>query len=158
MEITIENRIARVNGSPEIICGNSDYTIAFQFDAEWAEYARKTAQFRYLRNGIFVTETAEFFGSYCAVPVLHEIDFVEIGVTAGDIRTAAPARVPCVRCITDIPAEAYSPPDDVYNALMETLAEKLNHLPALPDGCAFIVTEEGDYVLTGEGDYLIAEG
>lgn len=158
MEIRIENRIARAVGSPQIVCGNSDYTAAFTFDAEWNDCSEKTAEFRYYRNGTIEHETVEFTGNSCAIPALNDTDWIEVGVSAGEIRTSTPARISCCRCITDIPSEAYEQSADIYNQLMEILAEKQNLLPALPDGCVFIVTEEGDYVITSEGDYLIAEG
>ena len=157
MEIVIENRIARLSGTPQIICGNSDYAASFTFDSEWDEYSEKKAEFRYYRNGTIEHETVEFTGNSCAIPVLNDTDWVEIGVSAGDIRTTTPVRIPCIRCITDTPSEDYTPPVDIYNQLMEILAQKQNQLPDLPDGYIFILTTEGDYITTTEGDYLIAE-
>ncbi len=155
MTITVQNRIARVTGTPEIICGNSGYMIAFTFDTEWNEYVQKTAQFRYFRDGKAVTEAVDFSGSFCAVPVLRDVDFVEIGVTAGDIRTASPARIPCIRCITDIPSSAYKWPRDVYNELMERLRQAY-HPPKEPKFW-YIVTAEGDYVVTSDGAFVVAK-
>lgn len=157
MEIVIENRIARLSGTPQIICGNSDYTVTFSFDDEWQEYDEKTALCAYLCSGERHTAEITFTGSTCAVPVLNDTDWIELGVYAGDIRTTTPVRIPCIRCITDIPSEDYTPPADIYNQLMEILAQKQNQLPDLPDGYIFILTTEGDYITTTEGDYLIAE-
>ena len=35
IHITVRERIAQADGDPEIVCGNSDYTAVFDFDAEW---------------------------------------------------------------------------------------------------------------------------
>ena len=157
MNITITNRIARVTGTPQIVCGNSDYTVTFRFDAEWDAYAEKTAQFFCVQDGRPHTDTVTFTGTSCAVPVLHDVDFVEIGVTAGMIRTAAPARVPCLRCVTDAPSAAYTPPRDVYNELMDKVQEAVNPLPRLPDGFVFVIAAEGNYITSSSGSYMIAK-
>lgn len=157
MVITVQNRIARVSGTPEIVCGNSGFTITFSFDSEWNDYPEKTAQFRFYRSGKAETVNVAFTGTVCAVPVLSDIDFVEIGVTAGDIRTASPARIPCIRCITDIPSAEYVPQRDIYNEIMDALKLPYDPPPELEDGEFFIVTAEGDYVVALDGTYIIAK-
>ena len=157
IEISITNRIARVSGSPQLVCGNSDYTVSFSFDAEWNQYVSKSARFHFVRAGKPQTVSVEFDGPTCAVPVLHDVDFVEIGVTAGTIRTTTPARVTCLRCVTDIPSEAYSPPRDVYNEIMDEIQAALNPLPTLPDGYVFVVAAEGDYIIASDGSFMIAK-
>lgn len=157
MMITITNRIACTVGSPQIVCGNSDYTVTFQFDAEWNAYSRKTAQFFFVCNGKPQTVSVEFDGTSCAVPVLADVDFVEIGVTAGKIRTTTPARVSCLRCATDMPSKAYTPPRDLYNELMDALQAATHPLPPLPAGYVFVVAAEGDYITASDGTYMIAK-
>lgn len=157
MNITVTERIARVSGCPQIICGNSDYTVTFTFDSEWDEYEEKAACFAYCINGARITENVPFTGNTCAVPVLHDIDAVEIGVFAGNIRTTSPARIPCLRCITDLDGAPYHPPDDVYAQLMERVARAESGLPELPDGYCFVVASDGSYIVTAEGDYIIAK-
>lgn len=157
MTITIENRIARVMGSPQIVCGNSDDTVTFAFDAEWDAYDAKNARFQYLRDGALQHEDVDFNGNICAVPLLTDVDFVEIGVSAGEIRTTTPARVPCIRCITDIPAEDYEAPQDIYNELLDALQEALHPLPKLPAGYVFITTSDGSYVTASDGSFIIAK-
>lgn len=155
MNITISSRIARVAGTPQIVCGNSDYTVSFSFDAEWDAYTEKTAQFFCVRAGKPQIANVDFTGTSCAVPVLSDVDFVEIGVTAGTIRTTTPARVTCLRCVTDIPSEAYSPPRDVYNELMDAIQAAVHPLPTLPDGYVFVVSAEGHYIVDAVGKYMI---
>ena len=122
IEITVENKVAAVAGNPTIICGNSDYTVTFSFDAEWSAYAAKTCVFRFYYNGLRQKRSYLFTGTTVAVPILHDIDEVEIGVFAGNLHTTTPARVPCVRSITDSAASNGVPATDVYAQLMEYLA------------------------------------
>lgn len=157
MTITITNRIARVVGVPQIICGNSSYSADFQFDAEWNDYPEKIAHFRFIRSGSPQTLNVDFTGASCAVPALSDVAFVEIGVSAGSIRTTSPARVICLRCITDIPSEAYAPPPDIYNTLMSSLQEVTHPLPQLPAGYAFVVSAEGHYIVDVNGKFMIAK-
>ena len=156
ISIQIRNRVARVIGSPKIVCGNSDYTASFDFDSEWNAYAQKTVQFFYVRHGKPYVEMVEFTGESCYIPVLHDVELLEIGVTAGTIRTSTPARVPCFRCITDAQSIAYKPRHDVYNEIMDTIQAALNPPPKLPSGYVFVVSVEGDYITASDGSYMIA--
>lgn len=45
IKINIKNKIAELAEPARIVCGNSDYTAVFAFDAEWAMYHTKTARF-----------------------------------------------------------------------------------------------------------------
>lgn len=158
MQITINitERRACITGDPCIVCGNSDYVAAFTFDSEWDGYEEKTARFQYMKDGKIEHVDVEFSGSACSIPPLYGICRVEIGVVAGSIRTTTPAVVPCLRCVTDIPAVETAPVRDIYNELCEAVQEALNPVPEPRAGYVFIVTSEGDYVTTAEGDYVIA--
>ena len=92
--ITVQDRIARCVGSPQIVCGNSDYIVAFECDSEWDAYTEKTAVFSFVRRGRRESIEVPFGGYACYAPALHGIDRVEIGLTAGQIRTTTPAIVP----------------------------------------------------------------
>lgn len=122
INITITDKVAQVQGDPQIVCGNSDYTAAFTFDAEWSPYTAKTARFNFVRNGIRQYYDVLFEGGSCAVPVLDDTYEVEIGVYAGDIHTTTPARVTCARSATSGAAEHPDPPPDIYEQLLEYLA------------------------------------
>lgn len=123
IQIRIRDKIAQVQGNPCIICGNSDYTIAFTFDSEWDAYTAKTARFAYCRDGVFLYKDVLFDGSSVPVPTLYGICEVAVGVYAGNIRTTTPARIPCERCITDGAPVHDNPPPDVYDQLLEYLNE-----------------------------------
>ena len=36
IKITVTEKLASLEGSPVYVCGNSDYSVAFTFDAEWS--------------------------------------------------------------------------------------------------------------------------
>lgn len=155
--IRVRGRRAVLISESIIICGNSDYAVTFDFDAEWDDYPDKTAHFRFIRSGSPQTLNVDFTGASCNVPALSDVDFVEIGVSAGSIRTTSPARVICLRCITDIPSEAYAPPPDIFNELMSRLQEVTHPLPQLPAGYAFVVSAEGHYIVDVNGKFMIAK-
>lgn len=157
INIRITERIAKIAGTPQIICGNSDNVAAFTFDSEWDEYEEKTACFRYCKDGQYAQEEVTFTGNTCSIPALFGIDRVEIGVYAGSIRTTTPAAVPCCRCITDIPAHESSAQPDPFDRIMDMIQEAMNPVPELASGEYFIVDAEGDYITTSSGDFIIAK-
>lgn len=103
------------------VCGSSKDHVRFDLDAEWNAFAQRTARFRYFRGGKPVCTDVTFFGNRCKIPVLRQTDCVEIGLFAGNIHTSAPARFPCLACITDLPAATAPDRTDIYNTLMEML-------------------------------------
>lgn len=124
IDITVREKIAQAQGSPEIVCGNSDYTVTFDLDAEWDAYDAKTAQFKFFENGVPRCYEVAFTGDTAAIPAVYDTAELLIGVYAGDIRTSTPARVSCLPCISDGTVPHPDPPPDVYQqllALLETL-------------------------------------
>ena len=95
IKINIADKRPTVIGSPVIVCGNSDYSIEFAFDAEWANASAKTARFVYVKSGAVKYQDVEFTGNTAPVPVLAGIKEVQVGVYAGELRTTTPARIPC---------------------------------------------------------------
>ena len=126
ISISVTEKVAQVSGSPVIVCGNSDYTVIFTLDSEWDAYEQKTAEFRYWRGGERKKAEVLFTGSSVSVPVLRDIDEVEIGLCAGNLHTSTPARILCARSITDGDAVHDPPAPDVYAQLMEYLANLQN--------------------------------
>ena len=96
LHITIKDRIATYQARcGDIVCGNSDYQIVFNFDSDWNGVTTKTA--RFVWNGKHYDQT--FTGNTCPVPIISNADSVEVGVYAGDLRTTTPATIRCVRSI-----------------------------------------------------------
>ena len=117
INISVKRKIAKQTDRTRYVCGNSDFIIAFDFDAEWQDFETKTARFRH--SGKY-TEVI-FTGNECEVPVITDTNDFEIGVFAGDLHTSTPAMVLCeksILCDDGVPAD---PPADVYNQIMEQL-------------------------------------
>jgi hypothetical protein len=124
IKITVANKRPTVDGAPIIVCGNSDYTINFTFDAEWSAQALKTARFVFYKDGATQYQDVAFSGNTVAVPVLSGIREVYVGVYAGDLRTTTPARIPCdksILCGTGTEHEAPDP--DIYNQILAACNE-----------------------------------
>lgn len=122
LECTVRNRRITVSGSPLIVCGNSDYALNVDFDSEWDGIEHITAQFQYLRDGQPVTKNAPVTNGTCRIPVLRGTWEVLIGISGGNIRTAAPARIMCIPCVTDLCGTEKQPVRDLYNEAMEAIA------------------------------------
>lgn len=78
-----------------IVCGNSDYKVAFTFDSEWDGINDKTA--RFVWGGQYYD--VPFTGTECTAPIIMDADKVEVGIYAGALRTTTGAVVPCTRSI-----------------------------------------------------------
>lgn len=121
IEIEIRNKIARQSNDVPYVCNNDDYSLAFDFDAEWDAYPLKTARFSY--NGKYFEVV--FSGNTCQVPVMEDTSSIDVGVYAGDLRATTPVAVlakKSILCGDDIQHEA--PPEDVYNQIMAELNEE----------------------------------
>ncbi len=121
INISIVNKHATVAGAPVIVCGNDNYSVEFTFDKEWDSLPYKTARFVYVQNGAVKYDDVVFVGVKVNVPILANTREVLVGVYAGDLRTSAPARIPCepsIRCGTGAPAD---PTPSQYDQIMELL-------------------------------------
>lgn len=126
IQIQIRDKVA-VNLTPEeiIVCGNSGYVVEFSFDDEWSAEAVKTARFVYRKNGKNYYEDVPFSGSSLKAPVLSDINYVLVGVYAGNLITTTPAVITCEKSILcgSGKHEEFTP--DLYNALMDEFDRKL---------------------------------
>lgn len=110
INVMVRDKIASEVGDIVYICGNSDYIINFDFDAEWDAYGVKTA--RFVHNGTYTDVV--FTGNQCAMPVIHKAYGIFVGVYAGDLRTTTPAHIPSAASILSAEGTPAAPPDDVY--------------------------------------------
>ncbi len=118
IKVAVNNKVALPSNSDEfIVCGNSDYEIEFEFDAEWDGLSVKTARFIY--NGKY--EDIVFEGNRVAVPVVSDTVAVFVGVFSGDLRTTTPALIPCKKSILCEDGVPTDPTPDVYTQLLEIL-------------------------------------
>lgn len=118
--VTILNKIASCENDVRIVCGNCDYEIEFNFDAEWEKHDVKTALF--VVNGKAIPQV--FRGNVCQVPVIQNTRVVEIGVFAGTIddgtlSTSTPALVGCIKGVTEYDDTIPPPEDNVYAQIVE---------------------------------------
>ena len=119
INISVANKKATVQGAASIVCGNSDYVVAFAFDGEWEDYPVKTARFSYYgATGLEYMEQT-FEGSQVEVPILRNVREVFVGVYAGELHTTTPARIPCIKSILCGSGTHTEPPEDVYAQLLE---------------------------------------
>lgn len=123
IKVIIRERRAQVDGGPVIVCGNSDYTITFDFDSDWNLTGPKTARFVYVKDGEVLHEDKVFSGKTVAVPVLSDVSFVDVGVFAGDLCTTTPARIRCKKSILCGSGEVHEPTPDVYAQIMALFNE-----------------------------------
>lgn len=130
IHIDIAKKVARVIGTPIIVCGNSGYTVRFTYDDEWLDKAALTARFVWVHNGETHFKEVPFTGSTVAVPVLEDVTVVQVGVYAGDLQTTTPARIPCMRSILCGGGEPHADPaEDVYNQLIQLIEDSAIHTP-----------------------------
>ena len=97
--IVVTEKIATVNGTPLIVCDNSDYTIKFTFDTEWAKADNKIARFSFLKNGLNRYIDVPIENDTCNVPILSDIEAVAVGAYAGNLQTTTGAVIKCKKSI-----------------------------------------------------------
>lgn len=121
IKITVRNKIAMLSAPAAIVCGNSDYSIQFDFDDEWAGYETKTA--RFIIGGKYTDVV--FSGDTVDMPIVYNTRMVAVGVFAGDLRTTTPALIFAHRGILDGTGSPAAPDADVYNAIMQALNDRI---------------------------------
>lgn len=87
-EIKIKIRDKRAGGTGTVICGNSDYTVAWDLDQEWTPYDTKTMRVN-LADGTY--QDVVFAGDTAALPTLSTPGWASVGLYAGDLHTSRAA-------------------------------------------------------------------
>ncbi|MBR3268663.1 MAG: hypothetical protein IKI58_08080 [Oscillospiraceae bacterium] len=147
---------AEASGFPHAVNGNSDYTVQFTFDNMWADFPEKHMQVRASGCGASpVLYDVPFTGNTVPLPPVYGAAEIEIAVYAGNIRTAAPARIPCAACITDLQGEPRPQPVNVYDMLMDRLNSILNPRPA--QGKFILCDAEGFIILDSSGSMIVVK-
>lgn len=122
IKIKVRDKIAKQSDREVYVCGNSDFTVAFYFDAEWDAYTAKTARFKY--NGVF--QDVVFTGNMCPMPIISNTNTIQIGVYAGDLHTTTAAMVMARKSILCGDGTHDAPPEDVYNQIIEMLNDSVS--------------------------------
>lgn len=121
MQATVKNKVISTASPLRIVCGNSDYSITFDFDAEWSNYPAKTARLIYRRELLPLMTEVAFTGNTVQLPPLYDINEVYVGVYAGDIHTTNRLRIECEKSILCGGGTHEDPPADVYEQLLELI-------------------------------------
>ena len=159
-EIEIKIRDKRAGGTGTVICGNSDYTVAWDLDEEWTPYDTKTMRVN-LADGTY--QDVVFTGNTAALPVLSTPGWASVGLYAGDLHTSRAADLRVLPSVTTPGGAPADPAEDVY----AQITEKLNQLIAVqPESVARAVADyltehpavssmrvEGGYIqFSGDGE------
>ena len=136
IHINVKNRVATANGDSRIINGNSDYSIEFDFDAEWADLNNKIGIFAYNDAAAhkWAYQTVMFSGNTCTVPILRDIHCVYVGVTAGNVRVTTPAKVQCRLSISDYADTEEPPSADIWGQILAKLDELQTEIDEIKAG------------------------
>ncbi len=133
-----------VSGPQYVVCDNSDYTVVWQLDEEWAQFEHRTMQVNY-KDGTY--ERVLFTGNTCALPALPVPGPVHVGLFAGDIHTTRPARLLAVRSATTDCGEERDPTPDGYAQAIKALDAKLDKNQGAENaGKALVVGDDGTVV------------
>lgn len=159
-EIKIKIRDKRAGGTGTVICGNSDYTVAWDLDEEWTPYDTKTMRVN-LADGTY--QDVVFTGNTAALTVLSTPGWASVGLYAGDLHTSRAADLRVLPSVTTPGGAPADPAEDVY----AQITEKLNQLIAVqPESVAQAVADyltehpavssmrvEGGYIqFSGDGE------
>ena len=159
-EIKIKIRDKRAGGTGTVICGNSDYTVAWDLDQEWEPYSAKTMRVN-LADGTY--QDVVFTGNTAALSVLSTPGWASVGLYAGDLHTSRAADLRVLPSVTTPGGAPADPAEDVY----AQITEKLNQLIAVqPESVAQAVADyltehpavssmrvEGGYIqFSGDGE------
>ena len=143
--IKVTDKVPELVSGPEyVVCDNSDYTVVWQLDEEWAQFEHRTMQVNY-KDGTY--ERVLFTGDSCALTAIPVPGSVHVGLFAGDIHTTRPARLLAVRSATTDSGEERDPTPDGYAQAIQALDGKLDKNQGADNaGKALVVDEEGNVV------------
>ena len=136
IQISVRDKIATQTDGTVIINGNSDYSIEFDFDAEWADLNNKIGIFAYNDAAAhkWAYQTVMFSGNTCTVPILRDIHCVYVGVTAGNVKVTTPAKVQCRLSISDYADTEEPPSADIWGQILAKLDELQTEIDEIKAG------------------------
>lgn len=126
--IEVRDKIATLKSKNfNLVGGNNDYDVVFDFDEDWQDLNAKTAIFVFDNdNPVYVP----FDGNVCDGVAINDATMCLIGVFSGDLRTTTPAVVDCVyRSILDEANGTPAPPkEDVYNQIIDLINKYIKEI------------------------------
>lgn len=111
--VGVAKRVATPPSDAVIVCGNSGYTLTFNFDDEWSAETTKIARFVWFSKNKTYSEEIPFDGNTVEVPILSNTNAVYAGVYAGNLRTTTPAKIVCEPSILCYGQDANMNPGDL---------------------------------------------
>lgn len=127
-----------------ITCDNSDYTVVWQLDEEWAQFEHRTMQVNY---GDGTYERVLFTGDSCALPAIPVKDWFYVGLFAGDIHTTRPLKLFGFKAVTTGDGEERTPMPNGYAQAIEALDGKLDkNQGAANAGKVLVINKNGNVV------------
>lgn len=161
--IEVRDKIATLKSKNfNLVGGNNDYDVVFDFDEDWEKHQTKTAVFVF-GNGAPIYKP--FDGNVCDGVAISDAAVCLIGVFSGELITTTPAMVDCVyRSILDEANGTPAPPkEDVYNQIIDLINMKIDgvqqNVDALNGQIGDISTEleksnAYDIIVTSEEQFL----
>ena len=116
--ISVKNKRAKNLSKIKYVCGNSDYTVAFDLDDDWDGIEAKTAKFKESNGNVINTP---FTGNTCPFPRIMDAYRVEVGIFASNLKATTNAVVECERSALSSDGPPPDPEPDVYAKLMDML-------------------------------------
>lgn len=120
IRISVEKKIATLADiNFELVGGNSDYKVVFDFDDEWSGYDVKTALFVFGNKSVH----KPFSGNICDGVAIENATICLVGVYSGNLATTTPASLLGINLsIRDVANEfPEAPEEDVYNQIIELI-------------------------------------
>lgn len=123
INITVTDKRPVCTAGTTIVCDNSDYIVHWDLDEEWSAYDTKTMRVIYMDSTY--TDTV-FTGDSVALPPVPVPGVVQIGLYAGDIHTSRMALLRALSSVRSASGAPTNPTPDVYDQLMERMAQLEN--------------------------------
>lgn len=154
ISIKVRGKIAELtNINFELVGGNSDYKIHFDFDSDWKKQNVKTAIFVFGGD----TRFRVFSGNVCDGVSVQNANTLFIGVISGDIITTTPATVCGIKqSITDIGGVPKAPETNTYNQIIALLNKIIEQGKGLDGLTPYI--KDGNWWIGEEDTGVRAEG
>lgn len=123
INITVTDKRPVCTAGTTVVCDNSDYIVHWDLDEEWSAYDSKTMRVVYMDSTY--TDTV-FAGDSVALPPVTVPGVVQIGLYAGDIHTSRMALLRALSSVRSASGAPANPTPDVYDQLMERMAQLAN--------------------------------
>ena len=139
IHVTVRDGTAFQTDHTAYITGDGEFYVVFALEDNWQDYPIRVARFQ-TENGY---QDVMFRGDRCHMPVFTYAQKLEVGLTAGNLRTTTPARIFMRQGIRS----AWGPPEDpqtsIYDQILDCLGESDLELENVSDGVRLTVRYRG---------------